>query len=88
MQMGVVANFLMVSCAYMSIWFISKVRILKLVIWSYMARPGMLTIEWLVTFEHVVPSLLNTCLFGVPFLDSHLPTQPLKYRCLRSKLTK
>ena len=65
---------------HMNILFTNKVKILKLIEWEYGSPPpfikknyqyNLLSLEWLINFEHIVQSLWNTCIFGV---HSHIYT--------------
>jgi hypothetical protein len=71
--MHVVISFINVG-AYMNILFIIKLKILVLIKWSYSSPQSrwLLNLEKLANFEHVVQSLLTTCLFWCPSLNSHL----------------
>jgi hypothetical protein len=62
----------------LNIVFTIRVKILVLIKWSHTSPQlsGLLRLEWLSYFEHVVQSLLNTS-FWYPFLEPHLTTYPL-----------
>ena len=60
-----------------------KVKILVIIKWSCGSSQSywLLNLECFSYFEHAVQSLLNTCLFGDLFLESHQTHTPLNYRC-------
>ena len=63
------------SGAYMNILIIIKVKILVLIQWSYTFPQSRrrINLKRSAYFEHVVQSLLNTCLFGCLFFASLTP---------------
>ena len=68
--------------AHISILFMVKVNFLFLIKWSYRFPQlcWLLNLGWLTLVEHVVQSLLNTCLL-VSILRSTPHHTPLKHRC-------
>lgn len=63
--------------ARMYILCIAKVKILRVIQWSYRLPQlcSLLRLEWLISFEHVIQSLFNTS-FWCPFLHLHPTINP------------
>ena len=77
-------SFCMIFGASMNnILFIIKVKILMFIEWPYRSPRlcWVLSLEWLLYFEHVIQSIGNTCL-NVSILGATPNHIPLKYRCL------
>ena len=66
-QMEAIATFLTIFGAHMNISFIIEIKIFVLIRWSYRSPQlcWLLNLEWLSYIEHVIQSILNTCLFGI-----------------------
>ena len=79
-QIEGVATFLVDFGAHMNILFDVLVMIFVLIKLLYESLEFMLTmkVRMVIYFEHIVQSLLTTCLFGLPFLGvipNHIPLE-------------
>ena len=73
--------------AHRNILFIIKVKVFEVMKWLYRSSAqlcSLLSVEWLTNCEHIVQSLLSTCIL-VAVLRSTPNHTPLKYRSLIKK---